>query len=691
MPEVKKKILLVDDEPLIRKLTRTTLEGEDYEIFEAECGKETLAMARDIIPDLILLDLNMPDISGYDITEQIRKEPALSNTYIIMLAKDLQEDVRQKARSAGVNDFFKKPFSPIQLLDKIRVHFDDELDGTVVDEKVDSSIKQVLSDRHIHTMEELRLLENEQLLMYAQDLSRVYSQEIKKTRELNKAYKKLKEMEKMKDIFIALVSHELKTPLSVIKGYFYLLQEVLTKSSIEEDISGFTNPITRAIGRLEELMKELLDFSRMKSGLMTFQKKEINLPGFLQLIVKEFQPAFDAKKIEAKLEISGEFRPIKADYERLKEAFSHFVKNALNFTNPGGKFVLTCKDEGVWVVIRFQDNGRGIPEDKHDKIFNPFYQASDFLTREVGGMGLGLSIAKHIIEDHGGTISLESKEGEGSTFTIKMPRSYQDAKEIVAELKKTYPKKIEELSKDLKATQDQLLSYTQELSSVYAKEKQRTTQLEETLNAMERTYIQTIAALARTVDLKDAYACGHTDRVSFFAYAIAKNLNPELLYDRNFKYSLLLHDIGKIGVAEEILKKVEKLTDEEWRILKGHPEKGVEILKEVEFLAPALSAVRSHHERWDGKGYPDGLKGEEITLAARIISLADAFDAMTTKRPYRSGMSSEEAKKEIIRQSGHQFDPHVVESFLLSWEEINKFCGEVDKVLDMERQIFSTE
>lgn len=691
MPEVKKKILLVDDEPLIRKLTRTTLESEDYEIYEAECGKETLTVARDIIPDLILLDLNMPDISGYDITKQIREEPTLSDTYIIMLAKDLQEEVRQKARSAGVDDFFKKPFSPIQLLDKIRVHFDDELDGIVVDDETDSSVKQALSDRHIHTMEELRLLENEQLLMYAQDLSRVYSQEIKKTRELNKAYKKLKEMEKMKDIFIALVSHELKTPLSVIKGYFYLLQEVLNKSSIEEDITGFTNPITRAIGRLEDLMKELLDFSRMKSGLMTFQKKEINLPGFLQLIVKEFQSAFDNKKIDVKVEISGDFRPIKADYERLKEAFSHFIKNSLNFTNPGGKFSVTCKDEGVWVVIRFKDNGRGIPEDKHDKIFNPFYQASDFLTREVGGMGLGLSIAKHIIEDHGGTISLESKEGEGSTFTIKLPRSYQDAKEIVAELKKTYPKKIEELSKDLKATQDQLLSYTQELSSVYAKEKQRTAQLEETLNAMERTYIQTIAALARTVDLKDAYACGHTDRVSYFAYAIAKNLNPELLYDRNFKYSLLLHDIGKIGVAEEILKKVEKLTDEEWRILKGHPEKGVEILKEVEFLAPALSAVRSHHERWDGKGYPDGLKGEEITLAARIISLADAFDAMTTKRPYRSGMSSEDAKKEIIRQSGHQFDPQVVESFLLSWEEINKFCGEVDKVLDMERQIFNTE
>jgi HD-GYP domain-containing protein (c-di-GMP phosphodiesterase class II) len=204
---------------------------------------------------------------------------------------------------------------------------------------------------------------------------------------------------------------------------------------------------------------------------------------------------------------------------------------------------------------------------------------------------------------------------------------------------------------------------------------------------MEHSYVQTIAALARTVDLKDAYTGGHTDRVSFYAYAIARKLNPELLHERNFKYSLLLHDIGKIGIAEDIMGKAEKLTDEEWQILKGHPQKAVEILKGIEFLMPALSAVRSHHERWDGKGYPDGLKGEEIPLAARIIALADSFDAMTTNRPYRKGMSMDEAKQEIMRQSGFQFDPNVVEAFFESWDDICVFAGQVNKVIDLERQM----
>ncbi|MCD4785723.1 MAG: HD-GYP domain-containing protein [Candidatus Eremiobacteraeota bacterium] len=205
---------------------------------------------------------------------------------------------------------------------------------------------------------------------------------------------------------------------------------------------------------------------------------------------------------------------------------------------------------------------------------------------------------------------------------------------------------------------------------------------------MEKTYVKTIAALSRTVDLKDAYIGGHTDRVAFYARTIAKRLNPELLQDRNFKYSLLLHDIGKTGVAEQIMGKVEKLTDEEWQILRGHPEKGVEILKEVEFLSPALRSVRSHHERWDGKGYPDSLNGEEIPLVARIIALADSFDAMTTNRPYRKGMSFEQAKEEILQQSGHQFDPEVVKNFFLSWEEIKNFAKLVKQILQLEKETF---
>lgn len=692
MPEKRKKILLVDDEQMVRKLTKTTLASENYEIFEAENGRQALEIAEEILPDLILLDINMPDISGFEISCRIRKNPKLADTYIIMLTGVLEESVRNQGFEAGANDFFTKPFRPVQLLDKIRALLDCKENLCTV-HHMDSALETPkLPDFYrFRSIEELKKLENEQLMLYAMDLSRVYQNEQIRSKELNSAFEKLKDMEKMKDIFIALVSHELKTPLSIIKGYFYLLSEVLSRSTIEEDVSGFLNPISKSILRLEELMGELLDFSRMKSGLLTFEKKEISIIDEFNILKNEFISLFAAKNIDFKVVFEGDFRPIKADRDKLREAFEHLINNALKFTDSGGEFTITCKDEGVCMVIQLKDSGPGIPEDQQDKIFNPFYQVSDFLTREVGGMGLGLSIAKHIIEDHGGNIKLESALGEGSTFIVRLPRSYQDAREMVAELKQAYPKQLDELSKSLKSTQEQLSNYTQELSKVFAREKAKTEQLEKTLNALQRTYIQTIAALARSVDLKDAYSGGHTDRVSFYACAIAKKIDPQLLQDRNFRYSLLLHDIGKIGIAEEILSKMEKLTDEEWQILKQHPQQGVEILREAEFLFPALSSVRSHHERWDGRGYPDGLAGEEIPLAARIIAISDAFDAMTSTRPYRSGMSMEEARQEIINQSGQQFDPNVVKHFLEAWDEIVDFAKQVNKIVDLERRIIDLD
>ena len=126
----------------------------------------------------------------------------------------------------------------------------------------------------------------------------------------------------------------------------------------------------------------------------------------------------------------------------------------------------------------------------------------------------------------------------------------------------------------------------------------------------------------------------------------------------------LLHDIGKIGISENILRKPAKLSNCEWEIMKSHPVMGEEILKPLPTLKPVLPLIRHHHERWDGKGYPDGLKGEEIPLGARIIAICDAFDAMTSLRPYRKPLSKEKALKEIEKNSGTQFDPKLVEIFL---------------------------
>jgi len=172
-----------------------------------------------------------------------------------------------------------------------------------------------------------------------------------------------------------------------------------------------------------------------------------------------------------------------------------------------------------------------------------------------------------------------------------------------------------------------------------------------------------IYALAATVDAKDSYTYGHSRKVSEYSVALSEKLNMPQDKVNNIRAASLLHDIGKVGVPDSILNKKEPLTDEEWNPIKGHPKLGVEILRHVIDLANCLPAILHHHEHYDGSGYPAGLKGEKIPLEARVLSVADAYDAMTSPRPYREQLSMEEAVKEIKRCSGTQFDPKVVELF----------------------------
>jgi putative nucleotidyltransferase with HDIG domain len=185
---------------------------------------------------------------------------------------------------------------------------------------------------------------------------------------------------------------------------------------------------------------------------------------------------------------------------------------------------------------------------------------------------------------------------------------------------------------------------------------------------LEETYLSTIESLAKAFEAKDRYNKGHMERVLEYGLAIASELDPNLLNDDVLKLSLLFHDIGKIEVPDYILNKPAKLTVEEYEIIKRHPVAGEEILKPVKFLQEVAKVIRQHQERWDGKGYPDGLKGEEIHLYARIVAVADAFDAMTSDRSYRKAMKIEDAVEEILRNSGTQFDPKVVEAFYRAYK-----------------------
>ncbi|NLL05050.1 MAG: DUF3369 domain-containing protein [Clostridiaceae bacterium] len=189
-------------------------------------------------------------------------------------------------------------------------------------------------------------------------------------------------------------------------------------------------------------------------------------------------------------------------------------------------------------------------------------------------------------------------------------------------------------------------------------------ELDRTYMELKKRYIDTIEALRLTVDAKDYYTRGHSDRVSYYAGKLGEAFGLSSEEIELLKVGGVFHDIGKIGTADDILFKVEKLDFDEYEEIKKHPLKGAYILSAISMFKDVVPLVKYHHERYDGKGYPEGLKGEEIPLLARILSVADAFDAMTTDRKYRSKLALGEAINQFKINSGTQFDPIVVEKLL---------------------------
>jgi putative nucleotidyltransferase with HDIG domain len=180
---------------------------------------------------------------------------------------------------------------------------------------------------------------------------------------------------------------------------------------------------------------------------------------------------------------------------------------------------------------------------------------------------------------------------------------------------------------------------------------------------LQGAYVEFVGSLASALDARDTYTAGHSQRVSSLACrtAAALGASPEEL--ETIRVGALLHDIGKIGISDLVLQKPGKLTNEEFARIREHPEIGRRILEGVHGFAEHLGAVEFHHENWDGSGYPRGQTGEETPLAARVIHVADAYDAMTSDRPYRRGMSNEQALAHILRNAGSQFDPTVARVF----------------------------
>jgi putative nucleotidyltransferase with HDIG domain len=219
--------------------------------------------------------------------------------------------------------------------------------------------------------------------------------------------------------------------------------------------------------------------------------------------------------------------------------------------------------------------------------------------------------------------------------------------------------------------------------------------LEESRQARERSYVEAVGAVVTAADARDHETAGHSFRVALYAVALAKGMGIRGEELKALEWGALLHDVGKMVVPDEILRKTGPLTEEEWLIMKQHPGWGYEMLAEVRFLQPAaIDVVYSHHERWDGQGYPRGLAGEQIPLMARIFAVVDTYDALTSDRPYRRACSHQQALTELRRVAGQQLDPQATEMFCeLSEVELRRLrnlCQRVQPGLSLPFDLLET-
>jgi HD-GYP domain-containing protein (c-di-GMP phosphodiesterase class II) len=211
----------------------------------------------------------------------------------------------------------------------------------------------------------------------------------------------------------------------------------------------------------------------------------------------------------------------------------------------------------------------------------------------------------------------------------------------------------------------QSLKYAEGLRELVAEERAQRSLVQDTLERLHASYRTTVRTLAGALELRDDQTGDHATRVSATGLRLARAVAPDLAADPQLEYGFLLHDLGKIGVPDAILLKPGSLTDSEMQRMAKHPLLGARLLEQLPYLSgTARDVVLHHHERWSGAGYPHGLRGEQIPLAARVFALADAFDAMTNDRPYRRAMQLEHALAEISAGAGAQFDPELARVFV---------------------------
>jgi signal transduction histidine kinase len=397
-------ILYIEDNLANQKLVQRVLERHSYEVHIANDGLEGIALARQTNPDLILMDINLPNMDGKEITTRLRSLPHFAKTPIVALTANSSGNSRAQALAAGCNGFLTKPIDVTSFPNQVQSFLQGQVDK--------------LSDEE----------QNTQLKIYTQQLVERLEG---KVREMQEANERLRELDRMKSDFIVLVSHELRTPLTIINGYSDLLKQTQTDPNTQ--LAFIVGGLTKGIERLSQVVAEIISVSRIAAGTLELALGPVRLSDTVNAIVKEQKATIEERGMSVTVEDLAQLPLIQADGTQLRTAIENVVVNAIKYTPDKGRVTIRGKVVPNAVVITVEDTGIGVPLEEQRRIFEHFHILGSIQHHSTsksnfkgGGLGVGLAIARGIVEAHQGRIWVESERRDmenppGSKFHILLP------------------------------------------------------------------------------------------------------------------------------------------------------------------------------------------------------------------------------------------------------------------------------
>jgi len=637
----KTRILVVDDEQRIRTFCREVLELQDFFVTEAENGAKALEILKKTSFSLILSDIMMPDVGGLDLTSKVRNE--YPDTFVILITGHASIDLAKDAIQRGAFDFITKPFKMVELHQtveralEVRKKQISVLPSPELKDLYNLTVNINISEQSLQTY--LDNLVSSLKKTFRGDSARIYLADEPGGLSL------LRKAGSGNEEFLSEVIWEStgKAALGSEGGYLagedseHLLPESTGVFSL------MAVPIPSPEGNLGICMVTRSHYPA------SFTPRDLKLMGLFSAQagnqLTNYRMASNLREQADNLEkvniLAAEFST-SLDTSQVLYSISQGLKSMVVFD----LFGIFLSGKGM-IPLSYMLVRSDIPENVLNQNFREILEK----TQDSNDVQLFLDsgirdsfASKRIAEWQSSPVVDILDLGEFGSFRGMIVLASWPKEKIST----VAPSYIPILIRHAAAA----------VSNAYLFE------------TSERNYIQAISALASAVDAKDPYTHNHSRNVAAYVSRIAAQLKLPSREIALLNNAALLHDIGKIGMPEAILNKESSLTKEEYRIIKTHPEVGYNILKSVTAFGSFISTVRYHHERFDGKGYPAGLSGEDIPFHARMLAVADCFDAMTSDRIYRDSPGVDFAKEEIRKNSGTQFDPKISDAILSLLEVI---------------------